>query len=86
MDTTQATAIAAVQASYGVRAAAIVSLTTTGTTAKLCSKYRPQCPIIAVTRFEQVARQLQLHRGVIPLLYEGVVFKKIEKIFSLTCH
>jgi pyruvate kinase len=71
MDTTQATAIAAVQASYGVRAAAIVSLTTTGTTAKLCSKYRPQCPIIAVTRFEQVARQLQLHRGVIPLLYEA---------------
>ncbi len=71
MDTTQATAISAVQASYGIRAAAIVVLTTSGVTAKLCAKYRPQCPIVAVTRFPQAARQLQLHRGVIPLLFQG---------------
>merc|ERR1711963_310709 len=70
MDTTQATAISAVQASYGVKAAAIINLTSTGTTAKLCAKYRPPCPIVSVTRFPQVARQLQLHRGVIPLLYK----------------
>merc|ERR1712241_959592 len=70
MDTTQATAIAAVQASYGVKAAAIINLTSTGTTARLCAKYRPPCPIVSVTRFPQVARQLQLHRGVIPLLYK----------------
>jgi len=70
MDTTQATAIAAVQASYGVKAAAIINLTSTGATAKLCAKYRPPCPIVSVTRFPQVARQLQLHRGVIPLLYK----------------
>merc|ERR1712142_337830 len=38
MDTTQATAIAAVQASYGVKAAAIINLTSTGATAKLCAK------------------------------------------------
>lgn len=71
MDTTQATAISAVQASYGVRAAAIINLTTSGTTAKMCAKFRPHCPIVSVTRFPQVARQLQLHRGVIPLLYKG---------------
>merc|ERR1719414_759373 len=69
MDTTQATAIAAVQASYGVKAAAIINLTSTGATAKLCAKYHPRCPIVAVTRFDQVARQLQLHRGVLPLYY-----------------
>ena len=71
MDITQATAISAVQASYGVRASAIITLTTTGTTAKMCAKYRPHCPIISVTRDAQVGRQLQLHRGVIPLLFKG---------------
>merc|ERR1712156_1251229 len=70
MDPAQATAISAVQASYGVRAAAIINLTTSGTTAKMCAKFRPHCPIVSVTRFPQVARQLQLHRGVIPLLYK----------------
>merc|ERR1711990_1132975 len=64
MDTTQTTAISAVQASYGVRAAAIINLTASGTTARLLAKYRPNCPIVSVTRFPQVARQLQLHRGV----------------------
>merc|ERR1719330_1824834 len=70
MDTTQTTAISAVQASYGVRAAAIINLTSSGTTARMLAKYRPNCPIVSVTRFPQVARQLQLHRGVIPLLYK----------------
>merc|ERR1711910_191370 len=51
MDNTQATAIAAVQASYGVKAAAIINLTTSGATAKMCAKYHPRCPIVAVTRF-----------------------------------
>lgn len=71
MDTTQTTAVAAVQASYSCRAAAIVAITTSGRTAMLCAKYRPHCPIIAVTRFPQVARQMHLHRGIIPIQYEG---------------
>merc|ERR1719330_1582091 len=70
MDTTQTTAISAVQASYGVRAAAIINLTTSGTTARMLAKYRPNCPIVSVTRFPQVARQLQLHRGILPLFYK----------------
>ena len=69
LDTTESTAISAVQASYNVQAAAIVTLTTSGDTAIKCAKYRPHCPVLAVSRVEQVARQLQLHRGVIPLLY-----------------
>ena len=56
---------------YSVKAAAIVTLTTSGETAKMCAKYHPRCPIVAVTRFDQVARQLQLHRGVLPLYYTG---------------
>merc|ERR1712029_224621 len=70
MDATQSTAVSAVQASYSCRAAAIVAITTSGLTAKLCSKYRPHCPIVAFTRFDQAARQMQLHRGIIPVFYK----------------
>lgn len=71
LNPTQTTAVAAVQASYNSGASAIVVLTSSGTTAKETAKYRPTCPILAVTRFPQTARQLQLHRGVIPILYDG---------------
>ena len=74
MDITQTTSVAAVQASYSCRAAAIVAITTSGRTAMLCSKYRPHCPIIAVTRFDQVARQMHLHRGIIPIFYKGTKY------------
>ncbi len=36
----------------------------------MVSKYRPQCPIIAVTPNEIVARKLALNCGVVPLLTE----------------
>ena len=77
MDNTQCIAMAAVQASYSVKAAAIVTLTTSGATAKMCAKYHPRCPIVAVTRFDQVARQLQLHRGVLPLYYTGKIKSRL---------
>ena len=73
MDATQTTSVAAVQASYSCKAAAIVAITTSGRTARLCSKFRPHCPIIGVTRFPQVARQMQLHRGIIPIYYKGII-------------
>merc|ERR1719249_633898 len=68
-DSTVTTAITTVLASYKCRASAIVVLTTSGKTAHIISKYRPLCPILAVTRFDQVARQMQLYRGLIPLYY-----------------
>lgn len=68
-DSTHTVAIAAVEASFKSQAAAIITLTTTGQTAFLMAKYRPRCPIIAVTRHEQVARQSHLYRGIIPLHY-----------------
>jgi len=69
-DNTTTTAISGVMASYKSKASAIIVLTTSGATSHLVSKYKPHCPILTVTRFEQVARQLQLYRGCIPLLYE----------------
>jgi pyruvate kinase len=51
-----------------LNAAAIMTLTKTGATARNVSKYRPQTPILAVTPHVNVARQLQLVWGVRPLL------------------
>jgi pyruvate kinase len=49
-------------------AAAIMTLTKTGATARNVSKFRPHKPILAVTPHVDVARQLQLVWGVRPLL------------------
>jgi pyruvate kinase len=49
-------------------AAAIMTLTKTGATARNVSKFRPQKPILAVTPHVDVARQLQMVWGVNPLL------------------
>lgn len=51
-----------------LNAAAIMTLTKSGATARNVSKYRPQTPILAVTPQVSVARQLQLVWGVRPLL------------------
>jgi pyruvate kinase len=51
-----------------LQAAAIMTLTKTGATARNVSKFRPYTPILAVTPHVDVARQLQLVWGVKPLL------------------
>ena len=54
-----------------LKAAAIISLTESGFTSRLISKYRPDCPILAITSSELVARKLSMNWGVIPALYQG---------------
>lgn len=56
------------QISEELDAAAIMTLTKTGATARNVSKFRPQTPILAITPHVDVARQLQLVWGVRPLL------------------
>ena len=53
-----------------LNAKAIVTVTESGRTAYMISRYRPFCPIIACTPKEQTYRQLSLSWGIIPLLIE----------------
>ncbi|MEI7962104.1 MAG: pyruvate kinase [archaeon] len=61
---------ATVTTAHDLEAAAIVTVTKTGTTATMISKYRPACPIISCTTSEKVQRQLFMSWGVAPVLIE----------------
>ena len=50
-----------------LKASAIITATQSGNTAKKVSTYRPECPVIAVTPYERVARSLALNWGVIAI-------------------
>ena len=56
------------QIAENLGAAAIMTLTQTGATARNVSKFRPKTPILAITPHVNVARQLQMVWGVRPLL------------------
>lgn len=61
-----------VKTSWDVHAALIVVLTQSGTTATNISKYRPIAPVLAVTSSEQAARQVQVLRGIYPLVVDSM--------------
>ncbi|KAJ2790855.1 Pyruvate kinase, partial [Coemansia helicoidea] len=68
--TTEATCSSAVNAVMEQGAKAIICITTTGTSARLLSKYRPAVPILVVTRNYHTARQVHLSRGCYPFHYQ----------------
>ncbi len=55
---------------HDLGAAAIVTVTRSGHTARMVSKYRPQCPIIAPSFSLKVCRQMNLSWGVFPVYSE----------------
>ena len=71
---------ATVTTAHDLRAAAIVTVTKTGNTARMISKYRPSCPIISCTTDARTERQLSLSWGVIPLLIDEK--KNTDELFE----
>jgi pyruvate kinase len=63
---TSAITAAAWRASVDADLAAIVACTNSGTTARMISRFRPSCPIIAMTPYERTARQLAMAWGIRP--------------------
>lgn len=69
-DITNAIAHATCTTAMDLNATAIVTVTKSGKTARMISKYRPSCPIIGCSPYENVWRQLNLSWGVMPLMVE----------------
>ena len=62
-------------------AAAILTPTQSGHTARMISRFRPQCPIVALTTTERARRQLAISWGVTPIL-AGYV-DSTDRLFSM---
>lgn len=69
-DITNAISHATCTTAYDLEATAIITVTRSGRTARMISKYRPQIPIIGCTYDTKVHRQLNMSWGVSPLLCE----------------
>ncbi|VDP12862.1 unnamed protein product, partial [Heligmosomoides polygyrus] len=69
-DMTQTIAIAATSAAISCQATAILLITTTGRSARWCSRYKSPVPILTISRSAAVCRQLHLHRGIFPIHYD----------------
>ena len=66
-------------------AAAIICLTESGFTSRLISKHRPECPIVAITGSERVARRLSMNWGVAAVLYTGESDDEARIQFASDC-
>jgi pyruvate kinase len=67
-DVTNAISHATCTTAHDLNASAIITVTKSGKTARMISKYRPACPIIGCSTNPHVCRQLNLSWGVTPLL------------------
>ena len=65
---TDAISYATCTTAINLDAKAILTSTSSGHTARMVSKFRPSCPIVATTSNERVMRQLSLTWGVLPTL------------------
>ena len=67
---TNAISHATVTTAHDLGAAAIITVTKSGTTARMISKFRPACPIICCTTNPAAQRQMNLSWGVVPIMAE----------------
>ena len=80
-DVSSAVAIAAVQTAYSADVKAIFIFTSSGFTARLVSRFRPEKPIVVLTTSESTYHQLSFFWGVIPLYVRSC--KNSNEAFSI---
>ncbi|MFT5695579.1 MAG: pyruvate kinase [Myxococcota bacterium] len=68
---TDAVSQAAITMAHHLGATAIVTLTETGFTSRSISKFRPRCPILAITVSSDVVSKLSMNWGVTGILFSG---------------
>lgn len=77
---TNAISYAACTTALDLNASAVVAVTDSGFAARMVSRFRPTCPIVAVASTQKVWRQLNLSWGVVPTIAEEL---HSEDIFTL---
>jgi pyruvate kinase len=82
METNQNIALAAVLTANKIGAKAIIAGTESGRSVRLVSQIRPECPIVALTANEDVARSLTLCYGVKPVV--GLNSRSLEELVEST--
>ncbi|MGN0574050.1 MAG: pyruvate kinase [Acutalibacteraceae bacterium] len=80
-DVTDAICHATCTTAHDLNAKAIITVTKSGRSARMISRYRPGCEIIGCTISERVCRQLNLSWGVIPVLLD-----EKKEVFELFRH
>ncbi|KAI4453086.1 pyruvate kinase [Holotrichia oblita] len=79
---TNAISYAASSTAADLKAACIVPITDSGFSARMVSRFRPSCPILAVTASEIVCRQLNLTWGCVPVLSSKI--KGSDEVFDVS--
>ena len=85
VDTTSAISFAACSTAMELKASAIISVTMSGFTSEMVSRYKPDCPVLGCSVNPRVCRQLNLSWGITPLLMqreesEEVLFEEAIRV------
>ncbi|MBS0625573.1 MAG: pyruvate kinase [Verrucomicrobia bacterium] len=70
-DVSSSVALAAVKTAYSANGKAILAFTSSGTTARLVSRLRPEMPVLAITNRKKIYNQLAFNWGIIPIYAES---------------
>lgn len=85
VDTTTGISYATCSTAMELKASAIITVTMSGFTAAMVSRYKPDCPVIGCSVNPQVCRQLNLNWGIAPILMkeeetEEALFKEAIRV------
>ncbi len=81
-DISSSISVASVKTAYDSGAKAIFAFTSSGSTARIISRFRPEMPIVALTNNEKTYHQLAFNWGVVPV--EPQKAKNAQEALSIT--